>query len=685
MALLSPPPSTHMKYAYPASNVQYALNDPQLALRIARHSPCRVCNTCSSLHPPPNVDVVLDSTRQLQSHSLGHLGQYGSDDEETPFAYLATCACGHSVTQHSADEAAIGRSEFLRRGRVATRLDELLQDVGKLLDFNYSDDDIASLRKQMRGPVSLVSPTINSFCLPDQVSRNPSSPTSSELSDLPQRPAKKPRLSSSSLSDAENHQDHQPSVGDDDDTGNGENAEEPSSSLQPGPDTGPRAHRSARSGKKPASGLAKSRTAHTTLTSRASHIGNETSKLHTNGKANGTISSHLDSRVKVEDQMDEGQLKRLATGVTVDSATSSGTAVPPGKPEKAAAIELRKGVIQIAAVENDKEPRSLVILTGLKTLFQKQLPKMPREYIARLVYDGNSKALAIIKRGYKVVGGICYRPFPHRGFAEIVFFATNSVDQEKGYGGMLMDHFKAHIRNTYPTMMHFLTYADNYAVGYFEKQGFSKDITLDRSVWAGYIKDYEGGTIMQCALLKKVNYLDKPRILTVQQEAVMAKIRAMSKSHVIHRGLTTWNLKDDGGIEPMDPKYIPGLRESGWMPSMQANVVRPTPRSADHYFMERLLKDLRAHPQAWPFLSPVNAEDVPDYYDVIKIGMDFSTMEHKLETKQYSTLDEFTNDAQLVFDNCRLYNPDGSIYARNATKLEKYFKDLLSDRLKRED
>lgn len=56
---------------------------------------------------------------------------------------------------------------------------------------------------------------------------------------------------------------------------------------------------------------------------------------------------------------------------------------------------------------------------------------MPREYIARLVYDSNSKSLAIIKRGYKVVGGICYRPFPHRGFAEIVFFATASVDQVK--------------------------------------------------------------------------------------------------------------------------------------------------------------------------------------------------------------------------------------------------------------
>ena len=101
------------------------------------------------------------------------------------------------------------------------------------------------------------------------------------------------------------------------------------------------------------------------------------------------------------------------------------------KPEKPSAIELRKGIIQIIPVENDGHPRSHVILTNLKTLFRKQLPVMPREYIARLVFDSNSKCLAICKRGYKVVGGICYRPFPHRGFAEIVFFATASISQEK--------------------------------------------------------------------------------------------------------------------------------------------------------------------------------------------------------------------------------------------------------------
>lgn len=125
---------------------------------------------------------------------------------------------------------------------------------------------------------------------------------------------------------------------------------------------------------------------------------------------------------------------------------------------------------------------------------------------------------------------------------------------------MLMDHFKAHIRKAYPEMMHFLTYADNYAVGYFEKQGFSKDISLDRSVWAGYIKDYEGGTIMQCTMLPKIDYLDKSTIFKQQQEAVLTKIRQKSNSHVVYPGLPQFQ----PGAPPnttVDPKTVPGLSQ----------------------------------------------------------------------------------------------------------------------------
>lgn len=177
-----------------------------------------------------------------------------------------------------------------------------------------------------------------------------------------------------------------------------------------------------------------------------------------------------------------------------------------------------------APVQNDGTERSYIILTGLKNLFQRQLPKMPREYISRLVMDPNSRALAIVKHGYKVVAGITYRPFPHRGFIEIVFCAVSSSNQVKGYGGHLMDHFKKHIQEVYrgQKVETFLTYADNYAVGYFKKQvsdplrvsahanlsqGFSKDVTLDRAQWAGYIKDYEGATLLQVRPLYAHKYL----------------------------------------------------------------------------------------------------------------------------------------------------------------------------------
>lgn len=80
-----------------------------------------------------------------------------------------------------------------------------------------------------------------------------------------------------------------------------------------------------------------------------------------------------------------------------------------------------------------------------------------------------------------------------------------------------MNSLKDHVRKAHPTINHFLTYADNYAVGYFKKQGFTKEISLDRSKWVGYIKDYEGGTIMQCTMLPVVRYMEVHQMLADQK------------------------------------------------------------------------------------------------------------------------------------------------------------------------
>jgi len=150
----------------------------------------------------------------------------------------------------------------------------------------------------------------------------------------------------------------------------------------------------------------------------------------------------------------------------------------------------------------------------------------------------------------------------------------------------------------------------------------------------------------------------------------------MSKSHIVYNGLPQFQGGQPENVT-VDPKDVPGLRESGWTPSM-------VPKGAEHNFMQRLLSDLQGHPQAWAFLQPVNGAEVEDYYDVIKRPMDLSSMEHKLETNQYSSLRGFVDDAQLIFDNCRLYNPEGSVYAKNATRMEKFLKDQVAERMKTE-
>ncbi|KAF8313144.1 Bromodomain-containing protein [Clavulina sp. PMI_390] len=403
--------------------------------------------------------------------------------------------------------------------------------------------------------------------------------------------------------------------------------------------------------------------------------GGEKLRLLPDKQAHAAAEAEANAKAKVRRTVggaDEGQqVDRLATGVTVDA----GALTSSSKREKLSEREEREGIIRFEVVNNDGTPKSSILLTGLKNLFQRQLPNMPREYITRLTFDRNAQGLAITQRGYKVVGGIAYRPFPQRQFAEIVFFAISGVYQVNGYGGHLMNHFKMHIKNNWPTIKHFLTYADNYAIGYFKKQGFKREITIPRELWVGYIKDYEGGTLMQCPLIPKVDYLDSREVLRQQREAIITKIRQVSKSHVVHKGLEQFRNAPPGF--KMDPKSIPGLRDTGWTPEMDEMLRRPG-RGIYFMTMKRLLTELKKNEASWPFIAPVNTDEVTDYLDVIKYPMDLGTMETKLERDQYPDIEGFIADARLIFTNCKAYNHEASQYTRLAIRMEKFLDEILA-------
>ncbi|GCB19116.1 histone acetyltransferase GCN5 [Aspergillus awamori] len=299
---------------------------------------------------------------------------------------------------------------------------------------------------------------------------------------------------------------------------------------------------------------------------------------------------------------------------------------------------------------------------------------MPKDYIARLVYDHTHLSLAICKMLLEIIGGITFREVRHRRFAEIVFCAVSSDQQVKGYGAHLMAHLKDYVRATSP-VMHFLTYADNYATGYFQKQGFTKEITLDKSIWMGYIKDYEGGTLMQCSMLPRIRYLEVGRMLLKQKACVLAKLRPWSRNHIVHPPPPQWA---NGIVTLIDPLSIPAIRATGWSPDM--DELARQPRHGPHFNeLRRFLSKIQAHKQAWPFLSPVNKDEVPDYYNFIESPMDLSTMEERLENDTYSTPNELINDLKLIFRNCRQYNDATTVYAKCATKLEKYMYSLIKE------
>lgn len=299
---------------------------------------------------------------------------------------------------------------------------------------------------------------------------------------------------------------------------------------------------------------------------------------------------------------------------------------------------------------------------------------MPTYYIARLVYDRNHTSIAIVRKPLEVIGGISFREFRNRKFAEIVFCAISPDQQGGGYGAHLMSHFKDYVKATSP-VMHLLAYADNYAIGFFQKQGFTKEITLDKSVWMGYIKDYEGGTLMHCSMVPRVRYLEVGRMLLKQKETLQAMIRPLSQSHIVHPPPQQWA---NGVITPIDPLSIPAIRRTGWSPDM--DELARVPRHGPHYSeLRRFLCGIQNHKKAWPFVTPVDKNDVPDYYDVITSPMDLSIVEERLEGDSYDAPKDLVADLKLMFSNCKQYNDAATVYAKCAVTLEKYMWKLIKE------
>uniref|UniRef100_A0AAQ5XXI2 Histone acetyltransferase n=1 Tax=Amphiprion ocellaris TaxID=80972 RepID=A0AAQ5XXI2_AMPOC len=345
--------------------------------------------------------------------------------------------------------------------------------------------------------------------------------------------------------------------------------------------------------------------------------------------------------------------------------------------DETARLEERRGIIEFHVIGNSLSQKSnkkiLMWLVGLQNVFSHQLPRMPKEYITRLVFDPKHKTLALIKDG-RVIGGICFRMFPTQGFTEIVFCAVTSNEQVKGYGTHLMNHLKEyHIKHN---ILYFLTYADEYAIGYFKKQGFSKDIKVPKSRYLGYIKDYEGATLMECELNPRIPYTELSHIIKRQKEIIKKLIeRKQSQIRKVYPGLTCFK----EGVRQIPVESIPGIRETGWKPSNKDKGKEVKDPDVLYNMLKNLLAQIKTHPDAWPFMEPVKKSEAPDYYEIIRFPIDLKTMTERLKNRYYVTKKLFIADLQRIITNCREYNPPDSEYCKSANTLEKFFYFKLKD------
>ena len=147
-------------------------------------------------------------------------------------------------------------------------------------------------------------------------------------------------------------------------------------------------------------------------------------------------------------------------------SSSASASAPASAPASAIRPKNEYDAIKHCIVTNDGTPDSMVKLIGLKSLFARQLPKMPKEYIVRLVFDRRHKSLAILSQDPKhrggdeeIIGGICYRAYPEMRFAEIAFCAVSASQQVKGYGTKLMNLLKRQMVRE--GLEYSITYADN--------------------------------------------------------------------------------------------------------------------------------------------------------------------------------------------------------------------------------
>ncbi|CAL5996893.1 Histone_acetyltransferase GCN5 [Hexamita inflata] len=298
---------------------------------------------------------------------------------------------------------------------------------------------------------------------------------------------------------------------------------------------------------------------------------------------------------------------------------------------------------------NPYEPKMLLKLLMAKDLFQAELPRMPKDYITRLVFNPHHETIMLFEypqppKVSPLVGGICFRKFPEVKLIEIAFCAVSGAKKYVGHGAYLMNHLKEYIKaQGYADIC---TYADNSAIEYFQKQGFSMKVAIPEETWLGRVKHYEGAKFMHCPLYNGVNYITLNQQIRQQRELLLKYV----------------------GIEPQLPQdSLDKVTSLAFAQKFSNSKIKLSPPEE----IARCCKAAEAaayveagKEYAMSFLNPM---PVAEYCSVV--GNDLQLIVQKSKEGFYRTKYIFREHVKSILERCESYNGEKAEISLKAKQL----------------
>jgi histone acetyltransferase len=322
----------------------------------------------------------------------------------------------------------------------------------------------------------------------------------------------------------------------------------------------------------------------------------------------------------------------------------------------------------IRRLVNDGSYRSFLKIISLRKVFTNQLPNMPIDYVNKLMFDKKHNLVSIERVNnskIKIIGGCCYRYFKKKEIIELVFLAISTSEQGKGLGKELMLRIREIARKLGAKSV--IACADNNAITYFKKQGFSKRISIPYSLWIGYIKDYEEISVMETIIDDDKEIISKSFL---QLNILKSMDKNIKNLNQLDKILNNFRIISDKKKNCLFSKL-----------KIVEKNLNTTVRICEYQnifsfekTITKILDKLKISPITKPFSEPVDIKltGAIDYFKITPHPMDIRTIEEKFRSKIfYLNPKVFKDNFFLMIKNCQWYNGNFHSISFYSSEVEK--------------